>query len=300
MIYPPTLKQGDTIALVSTARKITQAELKTAIEIIESRGFKVKLGTTIGASDNQYAGTEEERLADFQAQLDDYRVKAIFCAKGGYGTVRIIDDIDFRKFVKNPKWICGFSDVTVLHNHINHVYGIGTLHCPNASGLAEATEESLNSIFNVLEGKNLSYNIPSTDMNRTGKGEGILVGGNLSLIYSLSGTDSEINCDDKILFIEDLDEYYYHIDRMMQQLKRSGKLSNLVGLIVGSFTDIKDNPVPFGKSIEEIILEAVADYDFPVIFNFPAGHQKDNRALVMGTTYKFYPENDNVIIKQLR
>lgn len=298
-MIPSPLKAGDTIALVSTARKISAAECEAAVKFFTDAGYQVKLGATIGAAHHQFAGDDDFRANDLQQQLNDPKVKAIFCARGGYGSVRIIDQIDFRAFVKKPKWICGFSDVTVLHSHINKVYEVATLHCAMPVNFPNATAESKQSILDVLAGNKSSLKLQTTEYCRSGKAEGKLVGGNLSLLYSLSQSDSDIDTEGKILFIEDIDEYLYHIDRMMMQLKRSGKLENLAGMIVGHFTDMKDNEVPYGKNAYEIIAEHVADYDYPVLFGYPAGHEDDNRALLMGATYKMYPENEKMVVKMM-
>jgi muramoyltetrapeptide carboxypeptidase len=282
LITPPLLNSGDIIGLVCTARKITTAELAPALDVIKGWGFVPSLGKTINAVDNQYGGSDEVRTADLQTMLDAPDIKAIFIARGGYGTVRIIDQLNWDKFRQNPKWIVGYSDVTVLHSHVTSNLGIETLHAAMPLNYATNTVEALGSIRRALTGGPLFYEWPKHALNKTGNGKGQLTGGNLSLLYSLSGSVSDIDTAGKILFIEDLDEYLYHIDRMMMQLKRSGKLSNLAGLVVGGFSDIKDNPVPFGKTAEEIILENTQEYKYPVAFGFPAGHINDNRALIIG------------------
>ena len=284
MSSPQYLKPGDTIGIIATARKISPEEIEPALKKLSEWKFNVVLGKNIYAISNQYAGDDEQRASDLQEMLDDMNIKAIFIARGGYGTLRIIDKIDFSKFVKNPKWIIGYSDVTVLHSHIHKHYGIETLHAampfnfpPNGQN-----NNALNTLRKVLSGEKPEYETEANVLNKIGKGKGILIGGNLSLLYALSGTPSDIDTAEKILFLEDLDEYLYHIDRMMMQLKRSGKLKNLAGLVVGGMTEMKDNFVPFGKSAYEIIAEAVAEYNYPVCFGFPAGHIEDNRALIMG------------------
>jgi muramoyltetrapeptide carboxypeptidase len=285
MIIPTYLKKGDKIGIVATARKISEAELEPALKIIEENGLVPVLGKYLFHSYHQFSGTDAERCADLQAMLDDKSIKAIFVARGGYGTVRIIDKIDFSNFKKNPKWIVGYSDITVLHAHINKVLGISTLHATmpiNFLQDAYATE----TLFKALFGEKLHYEFAAHKLNRKGKVEGELVGGNLSILYALSGSISDINTNNKILFIEDLDEYLYHIDRMMVNLKRSGKLSNLKALIVGGMSDMKDNLIPFGKTAEEIIAEHVEEYSYPVCFGFPAGHIKNNYALKMGAIAK--------------
>ncbi len=285
------LKENDKIAIISTARKITPDEIKPAVEILKSWGLNTVTGKNLFAECNQYSGSDEQRAEDLQAAIDDDEIKAIICARGGYGTVRIIDKIDFSSFVKNPKWIIGYSDVTVLHSHINTNFNIETIHGSMLLNFSKNTPEALGSLKKVLFEGQFSYCINSHPLNRKGKAEGFLTGGNLSLLYALNNTVSDIDTDGKILFIEDLDEYLYHIDRMIITLKRSGKLANLAGLVVGGMTEMKDNTVPFGKTAEEIIAEAVSEYDYPVCFGFPAGHIDDNRALILGRKVNFHSEN---------
>lgn len=282
MITPTTLKNGDTVAIVSTARKISKEELQPASQLLETWGLKPVLGKTIGAEENQFAGNDDLRASDFQQMMDDPKIKAIWCARGGYGTVRIIDNLNFSEFKKHPKWIIGYSDVTVLHSHI-HNFGIETLHAQMCLEIENKTEEARESIRKVLFGED--YKIEFQQKNsQTSQGiiSGELIGGNLSVLYSLIGSASEMKTDGKILFIEDLDEMLYHVDRMMMNLKRSGYLKNLKALIIGGMTQMKDNKVYFGKTAEETIMDLVKEYNYPVILNFPAGHILDNRALIMG------------------
>lgn len=281
MITPPYLQKGDTVAIVSTARKNIEDNLKPTIDLLEGWGLKVKLGKTIGLDYYQLAGTDEQRAADFQEQLDDPNIKAIWCVRGGYGTVRIIDDLNFTKFKENPKWIVGFSDVTVLHSHLNRM-GFESIHAIMPVSVARATDEAKDSFCKALFGEHLEYSLSCDVLNHLGMAKGELVGGNLSILYSLLGSESAIDCTDKILFIEDLDEYLYHIDRMMMNLKRNGCLSSLKGIIVGGMTKMNDNEIPWGRNALEIIEESVKGFDIPIIYNFPAGHLQDNRALVFG------------------
>lgn len=281
MITPPYLQKGDTIAIVSTARKNIDDNLKPTIDMLEGWGLKVKIGSTIGLDYYQLAGTDEQRKADFQAQMDNPNIKAIWCVRGGYGTVKIIDKLDFTKFKQNPKWIIGFSDVTVLHSHLNRM-GFESLHAIMPVSVARATDDAKNSLCTVLFGEKLQYTLDCDALNHMGKAKGELVGGNLSILYSLLGSESAIDCSDKILFIEDLDEYLYHIDRMMMNLKRNGCLSSLKGIIVGGMTDMKDNEIPWGRNALEIIEDVTKGLNIPIIFNFPAGHIRDNRALIFG------------------
>lgn len=296
LLRPPSLKKGDSVYILSTAKKISLEEIECAVKTFESWGLKTVIGQTISAEYNQFAGNDQLRLADFQIALDDSNIKAVICARGGYGTVRMLDEINFDVFTKRPKWIVGFSDITFLHTHISNNIGIQCLHAQMPIQFEKGTVESLETLRRELFGEPNEYNIAAHELNRIGDGKGILIGGNLSILYSITGTKSGINTDRKILFLEDLDEYLYHIDRMMMNLKRSGKLQNLAGLIVGGFTDMHDNKIPFGKNAYEIILEHVNEYSYPVCFNFPAGHIEDNRALVIGKTYtiQVYPDSVKV------
>jgi len=282
MKTPSYLKKGDKIGIAAPARKISLEELQPAIDRFISWGLEPIFASNLFCSDNQYAGTDEERLIGFQELLDNNDINAIICARGGYGTMRIIDKLDFSQFIKHPKWIAGYSDVTVLHSHINANFGTETLHGTMPINFFTNTPEALESLRKALFGEKLSYVAEKHSLNRTGTTEGIITGGNLSILYALSGSDSDTATNGKILFIEDLEEYLYHIDRMMVQLKRSGKLQNLAGLIVGGMNNMNDNAVPFGKEAYESIAEHVANYDYPVCFGFPAGHIDDNRTLIMG------------------
>ncbi|MEC8273968.1 MAG: LD-carboxypeptidase, partial [Bacteroidota bacterium] len=256
-------------------------ELQEAIECIESWRLKVVLAENLFNNYHQFSGKDDERTKDLQSMLDNQDIKAILCVRGGYGTVRIIDNIDFSHFQKNPKWLAGYSDITVLHSQI-HKLNVASLHSTMPISFSSNTSEALKSLKYALLGKNLSIKIDHHPFNRLGEAKGQIVGGNLSILYSLMGSPSELNTDEKILFIEDLDEYLYHVDRMMMSLKRSGKLSNLKGLIVGGMTKMNDNAIPFGKDAESIIKDAVSEYNYPVCFGFPAGHIKDNRTLKLG------------------
>jgi len=281
MITPDYLKKGDTIGIVSTARKVLPEQLVPALQIVEGWGLKTVLGNSIGAAKNQFAGSDALRTSDFQEMLDNPDIKAIWCAKGGYGTVRIIDNLDFSKFLKNPKWVIGYSDITVLHSHI-HRLGIETLHAQTLLEMEKKTPETAESIRKVLFGEQYGIEFSGKCFPANTTLNGQLVGGNLSILFSICGSRSALKTDGKILFLEDLDEYVYHVDRMMLNLKRNGMLQNLAGLIVGGMTEMKDNVVPFGKTAEEIILDAVKEFDYPICFNFPAGHLEDNRALILG------------------
>jgi muramoyltetrapeptide carboxypeptidase len=239
------------------------------------------LGQNLFKENNQFSGTIEQRTADLQNMINDVEIKAILCARGGYGTVQIIDEIDFSSFKKNPKWIIGYSDVTVLHSHLNNL-GIASFHATMPISFENNSNESLQSLKNSLLGKSNKIECKSHVLNRLGKVNAEIVGGNLSILYSLLGSNSDIDTEGKILFIEDVDEYLYHIDRMMMNLKRNGKLAKLKGLIVGGMNDMNDNEIPFGKSVEEIIMEHTKEYDYPICFDFPAGHINDNRCIKLG------------------
>lgn len=284
-LAPDYLQKGDKVYLLSTARKIEFAAIAEAISTIESWGLQVEIGESIGAEENQYAGSDALRHRDFQRAINDHSIRAIICAKGGYGTVRMMDGLDWTSFLKKPKWLCGFSDVTFLQTHIVHQFGIQTIHSPMPSTFVNNTPEAIDSLRAALFGEKINYTIPPHPLNKNGIMNAPIVGGNLSILYSITGTLSGIDTTNKILFIEDLDEYLYHIDRMLMNLKRSGKLQQLKGLLVGGFTDMHDNQIPFGKTAEEIIYEHCGIYDYPIIFNFPAGHIANNHALYLGRNF---------------
>ncbi|ATP56412.1 LD-carboxypeptidase [Pedobacter ginsengisoli] len=290
---PPYLKPGDTIGITSPASYISLLDIQPSVQLMQSWGFKVEIGKTIGTRDFSLGGTDLERAADLQRMLDDPNIKAIMCARGGYGLVRIIDKLDFTKFKANPKWIIGFSDITVLHTHINSNYGIATIHSkmcnsfPNDWLLAKPMQiETILSIRQVLTGADVKYTAAPVSYNRAGKVEGILVGGNLSLIETLAGSNSDLKTDDAILFVEDTHEELYSIDRMFWNLKRSGKLDKLKGLIIGGFSLKEETPgEEFGRTVYEIVAEKIKEYDYPVCFDFPVGHQINNFALKCGTKH---------------
>lgn len=294
IIIPPYLQPGDTIGIVATARKIPRINLEEAAKIPESWGFKVKFGKNVFGDVNQFSGTDEERAADLQEMLDDPEIKAVICARGGYGTLRIIDRLDFTKFKQHPKWIVGYSDITVLHSHIHRNCHVATLHAtmPVNFKLDFFSTESLRKALMGIPEKYRAENKTSVK-NREGKAEAQLVGGNLSLLYAMLHSDSDIDTEGKILFLEDLDEYLYHIDRMVLSLKRAGKFRGLKGLIVGGMSQMKDNDIPFGKNAEQIIEEHTAEYNFPVCYGFPAGHDVKNYALPLGKTVLLEVEKDS-------
>jgi muramoyltetrapeptide carboxypeptidase len=295
------LQANDSIRIIAPARKIAREELACSIQYLQQKGFKVDFGEHLFSTFHQYAGQDKQRAEDFQQALDDENVNVIWCARGGYGSLRIVDLVDFSRFEQNPKWICGYSDVTVFHAHINNVLHLPTLHATmplNVQG-ENVHFKALDTMLLALQKGEISYTIASNPMNREGKAEAILCGGNLSVLYALNASISDIQTEKKILFIEDLDEYLYHIDRMMMCLKRSGKLDNLSALIVGGMTKMNDNSIAYGKTAEEIILEHVLEYDYPVCFGFPAGHIDDNRALIMGgkTVLEINKNEVNIKIK---
>lgn len=283
---PPSLCKGDLIGIAAPARKISAKEIEFAIKIIESWGLKTAFASNLFKSHKQYAGTDEERIRGMQELLDNPEIKAIICARGGYGTMRIIDKLNFGNFCQKPKWIAGYSDITVLHSHINKNFGIETLHGSMLINFSTNSPDALESLRKALFGEIISYTASSNQFNINGIAEGILTGGNLSMLYALSNSASDISTEGKVLFIEDLEEYLYHIDRMMVQLKRSEKLENLAGLIVGGMNNMNDNAIPFGKTAYEIIAEHLADYNYPVCFGFSAGHIDDNRTLILGRKIK--------------
>ena len=272
------------MAIAAPARKISADELDPAIKLFESWGLEVTLPEHLFDTDHQFAGDDTTRAALLQQLLDDPEVRAVFCARGGYGTVRLVDHLDFSAFAQHPKWIVGFSDITVLHSHIHRHLGIETLHATMPIDIPGiGSYPSTDSMHHCLWGEQIAYRCAAQQLNRNGEAEGEVVGGNLSILYSLCGSPSDIDTAGKILFIEDLDEYLYHIDRMMMNLKRNGHLDNLAGLVVGSLSKMHDNTVPFGHTAEEIVREAVAEYSYPVCFGFEAGHiGTNNLALPLG------------------
>ncbi|CAM4230601.1 muramoyltetrapeptide carboxypeptidase [Pedobacter westerhofensis] len=292
-IIPPYLKPGNTIGITSPAGYIGLEEIRSSVALMESWGFKVQVGQSIGKKDFTYGGTDTERAADLQQMLDDPQIGAVICARGGYGLVRIIDQINFRSFVKHPKWVIGFSDVTVLHTHIHGNFNIATLHSKMCNSFpddwAKAEPIQISTILSVrqaLTGEDFKYTVPATTSNREGRGRGQLVGGNLSIIESVAGTVSDLNTEGKILFVEDTGEYLYTIDRMFWGLKRRGKLDRLAGLVIGGFKlKPDDSGEEFGKSIEQIVMEKVSEYNYPVCFDFPVGHQRNNMALKCGVQH---------------
>jgi muramoyltetrapeptide carboxypeptidase len=291
---PPFLKPGDKIGIVAPASVIKYEDLLPGIDLFQNEwGLEVVEGTTLKSAFHQFAATDEVRMADLQDMLDDPSIKAVIAARGGYGCSRIVDGLNFDQFIQSPKWIIGFSDLTVI---LSQVYKLGyaSLHAPMAKSITTGgSEEAAESLREMLFGEYPAYSVPNHTLNRPGDATAELIGGNLCLFAHLIGSDTEIDTNGKILFIEDINEYLYNLDRMMIQLKRAGKLAGLAGLIVGQFTDMKDNKHPtFGKDSNEIIWEQVREFSYPVCFDFPVGHVSDNRAMGVGMTVSLHVSND--------
>jgi muramoyltetrapeptide carboxypeptidase len=304
---PPYLKKGDTIGITAPAGFITQEEIQPAMAVMQSWGYTMAVGDTIGKKDFTFGGTDEERLNDLQKMLDDPKIKAIMCARGGYGAIRIVDRLTWNRFNANPKWVIGFSDITVLHSHIHTKLLTASIHSkmtnsfPDDWNTAEPIQiETIISIQDALSGKKMSYSAVPNPNNKEGVADGVLVGGNLKTLETLSGTASDLNTDGKILFVEDTGEYLYSIDRMFWNLKRTGKLSNLKALVVGGFKVKADDPgEEFGRTIEQIVLEKVSSYGYPVCFDFPVGHQKNNFALKCGVKHRLSIEENEVSLTEI-
>jgi muramoyltetrapeptide carboxypeptidase len=295
IIVPPYLEQGDMIGITCPSGFMLEKEIQPAVEHIKKWGFQIAEGATVGKRDFTFGGTDEERRKDFQDMIDNPHVKAILCARGGYGAIRIIDQLDFSSFKKNPKWVIGFSDITVFHSHLHTNAGIATIHSkmcnsfPDDWASAEPIQvEAILSLKDALEGEKMTYNGGICEKNKPGTSEGLLIGGNLKTLETMAGTSSDISTDDKILFVEDVGEALYSIDRMFCNLKRSGKLDRLKGLLVGGFTGIKPEAPgeEFGRTIYDIVLEKTKEFDYPVCFGFPVGHQKNNFALKCGIRHR--------------
>lgn len=290
LITPPYLKPGDTIGITCPAGDITLKKIQPAMSLIESWGFRIRVGDTVGKKDFIFGGNDGERAADFQKMLNDPGISAILCARGGYGAIHLVDQLDFVPLIQHPKWIIGFSDITVLLCHIHTNFNVASIHSkmcnsfPDDWSKAEPVQvQSILSIRQALAGEKMEYNATPHAQNRAGLAEGLLVGGNLKTIETLAGTNSDIDTADKILFVEDTGEYLYSIDRMFWHLQRSGKLHRLAGLVVGGFKVKPDDPgEEFGHTVYDIVTERVKDYNYPVCFDFPVGHQKENYALKYG------------------
>ncbi|MDX2301870.1 MAG: LD-carboxypeptidase [Microscillaceae bacterium] len=281
MIRPPFLKTGDQVGIVAPAKKVSRQEMEMAIQILEGWGLEVVLGKHLFSTHNQFAGTDTERTEDLQNMLDNPDIRVIFSARGGYGTIRVVDKLKFNQFIRYPKWLVGFSDITVLHCHL-HNMGVKSIHGIMPLLFPKQTEQTIESLRKALFGEALEIHTLRHPLNRYGENEGRLIGGNLSLFANTIGTISEVSTEGKLLFLEDVNEYLYHIDRMMIHLYRAGKLRNLEGLIIGQFTQIKDNEISFGKTVHEIIAEIVSEYSYPVCFDFPVGHEIHNMTMICG------------------
>ncbi len=288
MIHPPYLKQGSTIGITCPSSYIPLERVEYAASVLQSKGYNVLLGKTCGTQFNYFSGTDEERLNDLQSMLDNPDVDAILMGRGGYGMGRLVDKLDFTAFQNNPKWICGFSDIVILLNHLQANFNMQVLHSPMCNAYKEEYLNSahLQSFFDAITGQPLRYEFPASRYNRNGHTEGIVTGGNLAILAHLTGSRSEVDTKDKILFIEDIGEVLYNIDRLLINLKRAGKLTHIKALVVGGMTDLTDTERPFGKTVEEIIWDNVKDYDYPVCFNFPAGHIDINYTLRLGANHK--------------
>ena len=298
---PPYLKPGDTIGIVCPAGFMALEKAQTCIDTLEQWGYKTKIGRTLGSnSANYFSGSDDERLLDLQEMIDDDNVQAVLFGRGGYGIGRIIDRINFKKFIRHPKWLIGYSDVTVLHAHIYSNFRIATLHSPMAAAFNDggSGNEYVRSLKDALVGKKMRYQCDPHDFNKRGEAIGELVGGNLALLAHVVGTSSDVKTRGRILFFEDLGEYLYNVDRMLYQLKRNGKFKKLAGLIVGGFTDMKDTERPFGKNVYEIIHDIVKEADYPVCFNFPVSHEKENYALKVGVDFKLKVSKNRVTLEE--
>jgi len=306
-VSPAFLKTGDIIGITAPAGYITTEEIQSAVKKMESWGYKIKTGETIDKRDFTFGGTDEERTKDFQQMLDDPKIKAIMCARGGYGAVRIIDKLNWEKFKAKPKWIIGFSDATVFHSHLNKNLGIASIHSkmcnsfPDDWSLAEPIQiETIESIQLALSGKKMKYTVTPNSQNKLGTADGVLIGGNLKMLETLAGTKSDINTSGKILFVEDTGEYMYSIDRMFWNLKRTGKLSQLKGLIIGGFKiKVDEDSDDFGRTLQDVVLEKVKAYHYPVCFDFPVGHQKNNYALKCGVKHRLEIKSEDVSLKEI-
>lgn len=278
----PALQPGDAVGIVCLAKKLTLEEIQPGIILLESWGLRVVVGESVGAEDHQFGGSDELRATDFQQMLDNPEIKAVFSARGGYGTTRILDQIDFSQFFTQPKWVVGFSDITALLCHL-HTFGIESLHATMPKLMAQpGTQEADETLRRALFGEPLTYTLPGHPLNRAGSSQGQVVGGNLILLDTIVNTPSDIDYDGKILFLEDVGEYFYNVDRVLVHMRRMGRLRNLAGLVVGQFNEMEDNQVPFGKTVNEIVLEHCAGYDYPICFDFPIGHVPRNLAMIVG------------------
>ena len=288
LIQPDYLKAGDTVAIVAPSGilKARTDEIELAKKLLKQWNLNVVIGKHVFNQANHFAGTDDERCEDFQNAMDDPTISAIWCARGGYGTVRILDKLDYTQFRKHPKWLIGYSDITALHNQM-HNEGFESIHammCVSLDEDAEGLQDTIDTFKNTIFGHSLSYELEGSSYNKLGASSGQLVGGNLTMLHTMLGSDTSIDTSGKILFFEEIGEYAYHIDRMLQSLKRAGYFDNCKGVIVGDITKVRKNTTPWGKPVEQLILDALEEYNFPIAFNMPAGHEKDNRAMILGRT----------------
>lgn len=300
LIRPPYLKAGDTVAIVAPSGilKNREREVQQAVDLLKSWGLHSVVGKHVFSKADHFAGTDDERCEDLQKAMDDPKISAIWCARGGYGTVRILDKLNYTRFKKNPKWVIGYSDITALHNQL-HNEGFESLHalmCVSLTKDLEDVKSSIQTFRSALFGNPTNYYLKGSEYNREGVVSGQLVGGNLTILHTMLGSKESIDTSGKILFIEEIGEYKYHIDRMLQSMKRAGYFDNLTGLVVGDMSKLRKNTTLWGTSVEQLVLDALSDYDFPIAFNMPAGHEKDNRALVLGRTIELKVEKEKTEI----
>ena len=301
MVIPPYLKKNDTIGIVCPSGFMPVEKVEQSVNALHQWGYKTKLGKTVGNQFNYFSGTDDERLNDLQQMLDDKNIQAVLCARGGYGLSRIIDKINFKKFKQHPKWLIGFSDITVLHAHINANIKTASLHAPMAGAFNDVVDEtSVQSLQKALKGVAANYQCNAHQLNKTGNATGKLIGGNLTIVAHLVGSKSSYQTKNKILFLEDVGEYIYNIDRMFLQLKRSGMLNNLAGLIIGEFSEMKDTTIPFGSDAYTVIHQHIKNYQYPVCFNFPVSHDVKNYALKVGVVHQLSVLNSQVKLKEIR
>ncbi|MCD2258042.1 S66 peptidase family protein [Psychroserpens luteolus] len=300
LIQPPYLKAGDTVAIVAPSGilKNRNDEVEQATALLKGWGLQVVVGKHVFSKDDHFAGTDDERCEDFQMALDDPKISAIWCARGGYGTVRILDKLDYTKFKKHPKWLIGYSDITALHNQF-HNEGFQSIHalmCVSLTKDLEEIKETVDTFKATIFGNPVNYTLEGSNYNKVGEASGPLVGGNLTMLHTMLGSKTSIDVSGKILFIEEIGEYKYHIDRMLQSLKRAGYFNNCKGVIVGDMSKLRKNTTLWGTSVEQLVIDALADYDFPIAFNMPAGHEKDNRAMVLGKVIELKVEKSKATI----
>ncbi|MEM6517017.1 MAG: LD-carboxypeptidase [Bacteroidota bacterium] len=301
MIEPPFLKPGDTVAIVAPSGilKSRQGEINQAVTLLKQWGLNAVVGKHVFAKADHFAGTDEERCEDFQTVLNDPKISAIWCARGGYGTVRILDKLDYTKFKQHPKWVIGYSDITALHNQIHNLgyQSIHALMCVSLTKDLNDIKETVSTFKSTIFGNPVDYNLEGSTYNKVGNAKGQLVGGNLTMLHTMLGSKTSIDTSGKILFIEEIGEYKYHIDRMLQSLKRAGYFDNCAGLVVGDMSKLRKNTTLWGSSVEQLVLDALSEYDFPIAFNMPAGHEKDNRAMVFGKTVELEVTKEGTVFR---